>query len=296
MKAPAVPDWSAKLARTGWWHSMELPGESIEGVRSVAEMRESLARFPVPEDLRGMRVLDIGAWDGWFTFEMERRGARATAVDCWDNPRFRYARERLGSGAEYVVADVYELSPERLGRFDLVLFFGVLYHLKHPLLALERVCALATEAVFVESWVTGGKPGGRPAMEFYEAGELGGQTDNWTGPNTACLLAFCRGAGFARVELRAVKDSRAHAACYRRWPPPEAGAGPAPELLKVAHNTGGGLNFSSRRDEYVSCWFRPAGAGLSRENVQPEVGGFGSRPLYVGRKEGGAWQDRKSVV
>lgn len=290
MKDPTVPDWSAKLARTGWWHTMELPGETIEGVRSLADMRHTLEHFPVPADLTGKRVLDIGAWDGWFTFEVERRGAEVTAVDCWDNPRFRYARQRLGSKAEYVVADVYELSPERLGRFDLVLFFGVLYHLKHPLLAVERVCALAEDAVFVESWVTGGKPGQRPSMEFYETGELGGQVDNWTGPNTACLLAFCRTAGFARVELRGVANGRAHVACYRRWEPPVASPVAAPELLKTAHNTDGGLNFSSRRDDYVSCWFRTDAERLSREDVRPEVAGYGSLPLRVGRKEAGVWQ------
>ena len=106
--------------------------------------KHRIAQFPIPEDLRGKRVLDIGAWDGWFSFEMERRGAEVLAIDNWDNPRFHEVRRLLNSRVEYRQMDVYDLTPARIGRFDIVLFFGVLYHLKHPLLALERVCALTT--------------------------------------------------------------------------------------------------------------------------------------------------------
>ena len=82
------------------------------------------------------------------------------------------------------MADVCDLRPADLGYFDIVLFLGVLYHVKHPLLALERVCALATDLVCVESYVTddGSDPRLKPAMEFYETTELCGQFDNWVGP------------------------------------------------------------------------------------------------------------------
>src|SRR5580658_1664325 len=146
--------WQRGLELSGWWHSFELPdGRHIKGVDSIAAMTRRIAQFPIPEDLRGARVLDIGAWDGWFTFEMERRGADVLGVDCWDNPRFHEIHATLRSKAEYKIMDVYDLTPASVGRFDIVLFMGVLYHLKHPLLALERVCALATDFAAVDSFV-----------------------------------------------------------------------------------------------------------------------------------------------
>src|SRR5262249_4619923 len=144
--------------------------------------------------------------------------------DCIDMERFRLAHQALGSRVDYRVLDVDELSPASVGRFDLILFFGVLYHLRHPLLGLERVCQLAREAVYVESFVIDDGPGSdsysaKPILEFYEYDELLGQFDNWFGPNTAALLALCRSAGFARVRLECVKDQRAHVTCYRTWEP-----------------------------------------------------------------------------
>ena len=83
-------------------------------------------------------MLDVGAWDGWFSFECERRGADVVAVDCVALDTFIEAKQLIGSKVEYLTLDVNELSAQRLGRFDIVLFFGVLYHLRHPLLGLEK--------------------------------------------------------------------------------------------------------------------------------------------------------------
>ena len=99
-------------------------------------------------------VDDIGAWDGFFSFEAERRGAaRVVASDFyawhgegWGSGQgkagFELARRALGSRVEDVDVDVMDLSPDRVGLFDIVLFLGVLYHLPNPLLALERVAAV----------------------------------------------------------------------------------------------------------------------------------------------------------
>src|ERR1700674_4896272 len=81
--------WHQKLASQGWGHSFELPdGTTIEGVCDRPGLKHRIAQFPIPEDLRGKRVLDIGAWDGWFSFEMERRGAEVVAVDRTEQTRF----------------------------------------------------------------------------------------------------------------------------------------------------------------------------------------------------------------
>src|SRR5271167_1034580 len=117
-----VQSWQRKLDAAGWWHSFDLPdGRHIEGVTTVGDLTERISQFPIPEDLRDARVLDIGAWDGWFSFEMERRGADVLAIDCWDNPRFREIHGIFKSRVDYRQLDVYELTPERIGRFDIVL-------------------------------------------------------------------------------------------------------------------------------------------------------------------------------
>ena len=287
-------DW---FTEKGWWHSFELPdGTFIDGANSLSGQKTRIGQFPIPEDLSGKRVLDIGAWDGWFSFEMERRGAEVVAIDNWDNPRFREMHARLGSRVDYRQMDMYDLTPDRIGRFDVVLFMGVLYHLKHPLLALERVCDLTTDLACVDSFVLQEKhrPGEgavrRPIMEFYETDELGGQTDNWCGPTVACLLAFCRVAGFARVELRNIMEHGACIACWRQWGPPEAKAPAGPAVLQAYQHTNFGLNFKSRLDEYVTAWFEYPAAELLLDEVQPEVAGYGVNAIHLGLPEGARWQ------
>jgi tRNA (mo5U34)-methyltransferase len=292
-----VRRWDDQRTERGWWHSFELPdGSRIDGVCDLAGLQARIAQFPIPQNLRGKRVLDIGAWDGWFSFEMERRGAEVLAIDNWDNPRFHEMRARLDSRVEYRQIDMYDLTPASVGRFDIVLFMGVLYHLKHPLLALERVCALTTELAAVDSFVLREKPRRwakeqpRALMEFYETAEFGGQTDNWVGPNLACLMAFCRTAGFARVELESVLEHSACVACFRQWQPPAAEAPAGPELLGVEHNTNGGINFDSSRDESVSAWFGWPARTLMLDDVQPEAGGFGGRAFHIARVAENQWQ------
>jgi len=290
-----VRGWQKVLDAKGWWHSFELPdGRVIDGTNSLAILKARVAKYPIPEDLRGARVLDIGAWDGWFGFEMERRGADVVAVDCWDNPRFRQIHAALKSGAEYKIMDVYDLTPASVGRFDIVLFLGVLYHLKHPLLALERVCALTTNLAVVESFILQEKlrPGeqvpDRPVMEFYESEEFGGQTDNWCAPNLPCLMAMCRTAGFARVEHLTTFEHSACVICNRKWPPVVKPKGTAPELLEAWHHLNYGINFQTRTDDYVVAKFRAAGK-FGIDDVRPEAGGYGVRPVHLSKEDDGPW-------
>lgn len=282
----------AQMNALGWYHSIELPnGDVIEGIQSLAQQRLRLRQFPIPDDLRGKRVLDIGAWDGWFSFEMEKRGASVVAVDAVRNEKLLQARDLLGSKIEYHVADVCDLRPSDLGVFDIVLFLGVLYHLKHPMLALERVCAMSTDLVCVESVVLndGYKTDAVPLMEFYETTELCGQFDNWVAPNVACLLSMCRTAGFAKVRFEGMLGDRAHVTCFRTWNSRE-GRGPAPYIVSMENAMSLDLAFSSSKDEYVSLWFMDHGVGLTADDVFPEVGGYGSRPVKVVSAGPGGWE------
>ena len=281
----------ARLQTFGWYHSIQLPsGEVTPGLQTLEQLGLRARQFPIPEDLQGKRVLDIGAWDGWFSFEMERRGATVVAVDAVQSEKFLHARELLRSKVEYHVSDVYDLRPSELGVFDIVLFLGVLYHLKNPVLALERVCALSKDLVCVESFVIddGSDPDAKPSMEFYETTELCGQFDNWVGPNVACLLSFCRTAGFARVALESVLDNRAHVTCYRKWGTHER-TRPAPCIMSFDNATTHDLTFSAAKDEYVSLWFKTEQAGLTENDVFPEAGEFGARPVVIHNVGGDGW-------
>jgi len=281
-----------ELAALGWYHSIELPdGSVIPGLQSIETLRERIARFPIPQDLRGKRVLDIGCWDGWFSFEMERRGASVVAVDSARQPTFFEAKRLLNSKVEYLVEDVCHLSAREIGYFDIVLFFGVLYHLKHPLLALEKVCELTRDFACIETVVIDDppQPGAIPLVEFYETTELAGQFDNWCAPNTPCLLAYCRTAGFVNPRLIGVWDHRGHAVAYRKWPE-IARSGEAPQLICVENTWTRDHHFRSDRDHYFTVWFQTERGGLNDDNVFVRTGPLAAKPAGVRNIGRTGWQ------
>jgi hypothetical protein len=125
---------------TRWYQSFELrPGLVTPGsphpAATVCQM------LHIPEDLRGLKCLDIGPMDGPLTFELERRGAHAIALDVQDPMRvgFDSARRILGSKVVHYQGSVYGLPHDAMRDLDLVAFCGVYYHLKYPLLAFERI-------------------------------------------------------------------------------------------------------------------------------------------------------------
>ena len=288
-------DFSEELYERGWYHSFDLPdGTRIEGFNSLDSLKWRWSRFPLPAALDGKRVLDTGAWDGWFSFEAERRGAQVVAMDCVEIPHFLEIHRKLDSKVDYRILDFYELPSAQLGVFDYVLFLGILYHLKHPLLALEIICALTTDTAIVESFVIDGDTWREhvndvPTMEFYETDELGNQLDNWIGPSVACLLAMCRAAGFARVELMYAGGTQGGAVCYRKWEPVTNPTAEPPDLVSVANTRTNGINFSTRKEEYVSCWFLTQREPVKREQLRIEVGGFGVPALFVKHDPDGKW-------
>lgn len=188
-----------------WFHRIDL-GQGIV-TPGIDDTQAKLARVKLPESLAGQSVLDIGAWDGFFSLEAERRGAsRVVAMDsycwsgkCWGTKRgFELARRVLNSTVEDRELEVLDLSPETAGgTFDVVLFFGVLYHMRHPLLALEKVSSVTKSHLILEtrvdlvSWNT-------PAMAFYVDDDLNGDPTNWWAPNVAGLRDMLRAVGFKK--------------------------------------------------------------------------------------------------
>ena len=102
-----------------------------------------------------MRVLDIGTWDGFFAFEFERRGAKVLAIDNWNDDKqlatFLFARKQLNSKVEYKKMDVHDLDPNLIGKFDIVFFAGMLYHLRYPLKVLEAIRSVTKGYLIIET-------------------------------------------------------------------------------------------------------------------------------------------------
>ncbi len=196
-----------EIAKVTWWHRIDL-GHGVV-TPGVDDTPEKLRTLELPEDLTGMSVLDIGAWDGFFSFEAERRGARRVlAIDSyyrdgegWDtNAGFDLARTVLNSKVEHMKMDVLHVSPENIGMFDLVLFLGVLYHMRHPLLALEKVFSVTGKQMILETHADM-LLYNRPAMAFYPEKELENDPTNWCGPNAAAVRAMLKCVGFRKVKV-----------------------------------------------------------------------------------------------
>jgi tRNA (mo5U34)-methyltransferase len=190
-----------------WFHSIDLGnGVVTPGIKSVELLRAEANAIFGPLDLSGKSVLDIGAWNGNFSFEAKRRqAARVLATDhhCWTQElrgrdTFHLAKEALKLEIDELDIDVPELTPDRVGQFDVVLFLGVLYHLVDPIQALTNVAALTKDVAVVESHLDLAEVQ-RPAMVFYPGAELNNDPTNWWGPNRQFVESLLKLVGFTRI-------------------------------------------------------------------------------------------------
>jgi tRNA (mo5U34)-methyltransferase len=198
----------AEIADVNWYHRIDL-GDGIE-TPGVDVTASRAAVLEIPADLSGKSVLDIGAWDGFFSFEAERRGAsRVLATDsyCWSGEGwgtkegFDTVHRILGSNVDDLEIDAMDLSPDAIGTFDLVLFIGVLYHMRHPLLALERVASVTGDQLILDTH-TAMTEDERPVMLFYPENELNNDYTNWWGANPPAVEAMLRDVGFKKTERK----------------------------------------------------------------------------------------------
>jgi tRNA (mo5U34)-methyltransferase len=164
---------------------------------------EKLLSLHLP-DLTGKTVLDVGSFDGYFSFAAERFGAsRVAAVDthAWRRPgareRFEHTRDTLASRVEDLDVAVLDVSPRTVGKFDVVLFLGALNHMRDPLLALERMASVTNELLVVETLVDVTFLRA-PAAAFYPWKLLRDET-NWWGPNPAAVVGMLHSVGFTLV-------------------------------------------------------------------------------------------------
>lgn len=226
----------ALVGASFWYHSIDLP----HGIRTPGVSQTPPLKGRELPDLRGRSLIDIGAFDGYYSFEAERLGARrvvaldhyAWCVDFaarqayWDECRrlgtipdasrdvtefwlpdapgrasFDLAKEALGSQVEPVIGDFTTMDLSELGTFDVALFLGYLYHVKEPLWALERLRQVTSEVAVIETHAVAVE--GYPdanLLLFYSGDELAGDFTNWYVPTEAALAGLCRAAGFIRTK------------------------------------------------------------------------------------------------
>jgi tRNA (mo5U34)-methyltransferase len=220
-----------------WFHSIDLG----QGVKTKGLSELALGPDVLP-DFAGKSVLDIGAWDGYYSYLAERAGAaRVVALDhyawgvdfgargeywteCFANGTlpdhgrdttdfwrpdlpgrrgFEFAHKVLESKVEPVLADFTTTDLDALGTFDVVLYLGVLYHMKEPLTCLERLYAVTNEVAVIETEAIDVRGHEHMSLlQFHAGGDLGADFGNWYVPSTEALKALCRAAGFSRVEVK----------------------------------------------------------------------------------------------
>lgn len=222
--SPSALEIERRIRELGpWFHNLSLLGvqtapDHFLGDYPATKWRNFQAALP--NDLSGMNVLDIGCNGGFYSIEMKRRGAdRVVGVDHDDMylEQARFAAATLGADIEFRNMSVYDL-PALREKFDLVLFMGVFYHLRHPLLALDILRQHVTKDWLVfQSMLRGSRTRpsiaenypfcevnifelpGYPKMHFVENFYSDDPT-NWWVPNRACAEAVLRSAGFSVVD------------------------------------------------------------------------------------------------
>lgn len=206
MSGPDLDALAAEIAGIDWFHKIELaPGLVTPGKIDPSRRLDGIG---LPPNLDGKTLLDIGAWDGFFSFEAERRGAKVVALDSfsWNGSGwgsragFDCARRALGSSVRPVEMEVLDLDPATIGSFDIVLFLNVLYHMRSPALAIERVASVTGNHLILETH-TDLNDLDVPAVAVYPPGAVWHDETTYCGPNPAAIEVMLRDAGFTRVEV-----------------------------------------------------------------------------------------------
>lgn len=192
------------------------PGHVTEGPKDVNATLEAM-RFPA--DLTGKRVLDIAPWNGFFSFECARRGAAEVVSLGPEDPAdtgFAQTRDLLElDNVRYVRGSVYDISPETTGHFDIVLFLGLIYHLRHPLLALDKIHDVCTDKLFTDTpyidnivfdrtvdeatkaaIILNGRVTNQLPMLYFTPEAETGDAFNWFMPNLKAFRAMVASSGF----------------------------------------------------------------------------------------------------
>ncbi|MBA3298908.1 MAG: methyltransferase domain-containing protein, partial [Thermoleophilaceae bacterium] len=279
--ATSTADLAAEVAEIDWYHTLELaPGVTTPG---WLDTRRIARQVPLPTSLEGKRCLDVATFNGFWAFEMERRGAaEVVGIDVldparWDWPAgsdpetvatlaerqaggrgFEIARRALGSSVERLERSVYELDPNEIGTFDVVYLGSLLVHLRDPVGALERVRSVCRETLVV---VDGVDPLLSLLFRRLPAATLDGVGRPWWWHgNPAALARLVQAAGFDVIE-----------GPRRLYIPPGEGQPTAPLRPGLLRTRSGQMAFvvSWKGDPHASLVARPRAAAQPPEPSQP---------------------------
>jgi tRNA (mo5U34)-methyltransferase len=230
-----------------WHHDFEIvPGVRTHGSYSPGELWELL---DLKQDLSGRSFADVGASNGYFSFEARKRGARVVAFDFRhrDNSGFGLAQHINGlSDIEHHQTNVLELSSDRFGQFDIVLALGLLYHVADPYRAIANLANITRQTLFVESYcideILSPELRGQPIMRFIsdpgrfasyahnEHAHASADASNFWGFTSECLKRMLEDAGFETTIMRQRGD-RVLLSCRK------LGQDPAADRLGIAYGT-----------------------------------------------------------
>jgi tRNA (mo5U34)-methyltransferase len=230
------------VGRMGWYHQIDLgSGVLTPGMKSVGDIDREWELFSLG-DLAGRSVLDIGGIDGAYAFRAEQHGASPVAVldhylwatdadryaaiyheqidagavppaphesDAWHPDttptrwRFDAARQALGSNVRAIPLDFSDCDLGAVGRWDVVLYLGVLYHMPDRVGALRRVAAITQQQAIIETEAMFIRGYPEALWRFFPAGELNNDRSNWWVPNMDALMGLIGAAGFSNAEVLA---------------------------------------------------------------------------------------------
>ena len=192
-----------------FWHSIQLPNSEITpGVKSLNFLQSEESEVLKHVTFNGKSVLDVGAWDGYFSFAAERNGAKhvvASDWHCWFGPSwgsknsFDYVKIVLNSNVQEWVCKAEELSING-PKFDIVLLLGVIYHVKNPIALIERVSNLATDRVVIETEYRADN-NSEPLLYLIPDNSLNGDASNWNIPNLAGVKAMMEMASLTDIQI-----------------------------------------------------------------------------------------------
>ncbi|CAN5559101.1 hypothetical protein BH20ACI3_BH20ACI3_18560 [soil metagenome] len=267
-----------------WFHAIDLGDGISTKIRSVMGEPVNHPYGPwqsiqkcLPEDLSGKSVLDVGCNAGFYSFEAKRRGAAHVLGLDAQRHHIRqavFARKVLGLNLEFRRMNVYELDQRRMGQFDITLALGLIYHLKHLVLALENLYNVTRETLIIETAIMPPERGsasfshplGQDHMRLHPLALVENPRDakeqvfNWFLPSVEALEALLRHTGFDNIEVVEVKNERAVVVCRKT-------AGGSEESARLHYFAALALKAGApacQPDQELSFTLRVKNSGLTR--------------------------------
>jgi tRNA (mo5U34)-methyltransferase len=247
-----------KINALPWHHQIDFGGGLLTPGAGKIDVMMAQADVYFQGGITGQTFLDIGCWDGFNSFEAHKRGAsRVLATDhfawsekCWGKREaFELARSHIAPSVEVMDIDLPDLTAERVGIFDVVLFAGVFYHLRHPFLTLETVCKLARRTFILETHLDALEQD-RPMMVFLSRSGIGQRSDELLGSQSTLRRRHASRCWIFAGRISAASDLS------------KSGGVPRPQRLstRMIYSVGGGS-----RTVIVTEAIRPLGLNRTDE-------------------------------